>query len=266
MYKLPLGVDNFSELVRGGYLFCDKTAMLSEFLSKGPKITLITRPRRWGKMLNMSMLHHFFSPEVNGVCTSGLFDNLAISQIEEGKWVKSHQGQHPVMMISFKDIQADDFQGAYDGIYEVIFSLFGQFEYLLKSNGINSSQSFCFRSILDRSANEKQLKQSLKLLSTCLYRHHGKKVYILIDEYESPLNKAYGNRDYLARLVNFMRNLFSSCLKGNDALEKGVLTGILRVSKDSMLSGLNNLRRIPSYILVLIRKKFNVFFRSKMYR
>ena len=240
-YKLPLGVDNFHKLVTGGYLFCDKTAMLSEFLSKGDEVTLITRPRRWGKTLNMSMLHHFFAPEVNGISTASLFDDLAIGQIEGGKWVKEHQGQHPVIMVSFKDVHADNFQGAYDSIYLLLKKLYGSFEYLLKSDKLNSDERDEFYAILDRSANQQQLEQSLKLLSTCLYRHHGKRSYILIDEYDAPLNKAYGNPTYLNALVAFMRNLFSASLKGNNSLEKGVLTGILRVSKDSMLSGLNNL-------------------------
>ena len=240
-YKLPLGVDNFHKLVTGGYLFCDKTAMLSEFLSKGDEVTLITRPRRWGKTLNMSMLHHFFAPEVNGISTASLFDDLAIGQIEGGKWVKEHQGQHPVIMVSFKDVHADNFQGAYDSIYLLLKKLYGSFEYLLKSDKLNFDERDEFYAILDRSANQQQLEQSLKLLSTCLYRHHGKRSYILIDEYDAPLNKAYGNPTYLNALVAFMRNLFSASLKGNNSLEKGVLTGILRVSKDSMLSGLNNL-------------------------
>lgn len=104
MYKLPIGVDNFQELVQGDYLFCDKTDMISEFLNKGDKVTLITRPRRWGKTLNMSMLQHFFASEVNGVSTAGLFYDLAIGKLEGGKHVKQHQGKYPVIMISFKDV------------------------------------------------------------------------------------------------------------------------------------------------------------------
>ncbi|MBX9889906.1 MAG: ATP-binding protein [Amoebophilaceae bacterium] len=241
MYKVPIGVDNFRELVTGDYLFCDKKAMIAEFLSKGEKVTLITRPRRWGKTLNMSMLQYFLSAEVDRVPTVGVFDELAIAKIGGGEYLKTHQGKYPVIMLSFKDIDADDFEEAYEAIYELIFLLFGEFEYLLHSDKISSAQLSAFSSILDQSAGKKRLASSLKLLSQCLYKHHGQRVYILIDEYDTPLNKAYGNPVYLNALVKFMRNLFSAGLKGNNALERGLLTGILRVSKDSMLSGLNNL-------------------------
>ena len=239
--KVPIGVDSFRELVSGAYLFCDKTAMIAEFLGKGDKVTLLTRPRRWGKTLNMSMLYHFFASEVNGVPTAGLFDDLAIAQLEDGAYLKQHQGKHPVLMITFKDVKADDFQGAYTKIYKLIAALYGTFEYVLNSEKINSVQLRSFRAIIDQSADPGDLENSLKLLSQCLYQHHGQKVYILIDEYDTPLNKAYGNQSYLDAMISFIRNLFSAALKGNDALERGVLTGILRISKDSMLSGLNNL-------------------------
>ena len=241
MYKIPIGVDNFHELVTGGYLFCDKTAMIAEFLSKGEKVTLITRPRRWGKTLHMSMLQYFLSAEIDGVSTAGLFDDLSIAKLEEGQYLNTHQGKYPVIMLSFKDVKADSFQGAYKKIYKLISYLYGTFEYLLKSEKINSVQLKSFHSIIDKSADQQDLEYSLKLLSECLYQHHSQRVYILIDEYDTPLNQAYGNPAYLESLVGFMRNLFSEGLKGNHALARGLLTGILRVSKDSMLSGLNNL-------------------------
>ncbi|MBX9889689.1 MAG: AAA family ATPase [Amoebophilaceae bacterium] len=211
MYKIPIGVDNFHELVTGDYLFCDKTAMIAEFLNKGEKVTLITRPRRWGKTLNMSMLQHFLASEVNGVPTAGLFDDLAIAKLEEGKYLKTHQGKYPVILLSFKDVKADSFQGAYKKIYKLISYLYGTFEYLLNSEKINSVQLNSFHSIIDKSADQQDLEDSLKLLSECLYQHHGQMVYILIDEYDTPLNQAYGNPDYLDSLVGFMRNLFSVC-------------------------------------------------------
>ncbi|MBX9889968.1 MAG: ATP-binding protein [Amoebophilaceae bacterium] len=242
MYKVPIGVDNFHKLVTGGYLFCDKTAMIAEFLSKGEEVALITRPRRWGKTLNMSMLQHFLSAEVNGVSTAGLFDNLAIGKLEGGKYIHTHQGKYPVIMLSFKDVKADGFEGAMNLIYLLLKRQYGAFEYLLKSEQLNSDQKYEFSAILNRSANQGQLEYALKLLSECLYQHHGQRVYIFIDEYDTPLNQAYGHTAYLESLVGFMRNLFSAGLKGNDALERGLLTGILRVSKDSMLSGLNNLK------------------------
>jgi len=116
MYKIPIGVDNFHELVTGDYLFCDKTAMIAEFLNKGEKVTLITRPRRWGKTLNLSMLQHFLASEVNKLSTAGLFDDLTIGKLEGGKYLQTHQGKYPVIMLSFKDIKADSFEGAYNAI------------------------------------------------------------------------------------------------------------------------------------------------------
>ncbi|WP_419241714.1 AAA family ATPase [Cardinium endosymbiont of Nabis limbatus] len=243
MKKLPIGVDNFQELVQGDYLFCDKTAILAEFLGKGDKVTLIARPRRWGKTLNMSMLQHFFASEVNGVPTAGLFDDLSIGQLEGGRYIREHQGKHPVIMISFKDVHADRFEGAYNAVYEIISTLYSAHTYLLKSDKIHEVQITKLYTVLNKQANQQELESSLKLLSQCLYQHHGQKVYIFIDEYDTPLNKAYGNKAYLDAMVAFMRNLFSAALKGNTTLARGVLTGILRVSKDSMLSGLNNLER-----------------------
>ncbi|TSJ81375.1 MAG: AAA family ATPase [Candidatus Cardinium sp.] len=241
MKKLPIGVSNFHKLVSNDYLFCDKTNMIADFLEKGDEVTLITRPRRWGKTLNMSMLQHFFASEVNGVTTAGLFDDLAIGRLENGRYIREHQGKYPVIMISFKDVNADDFQGAYNAIYELILKVYSGYAYLLKSGKINEIQLERLHTILGKQANQQELKSSLELLSQCLYQHHGRKTYILIDEYDTSLNKAYGNKPYLNAMVAFMRNLFSTALKDNTTLEKGILTGILRVSKDSMLSGLNNL-------------------------
>ncbi|AWN82281.1 AAA family ATPase [Candidatus Cardinium hertigii] len=242
MYKLPIGVDNFQELIKGDYLFCDKTAMLAELLGKGDKVTLITRPRRWGKTLNMSMLQHFFASEVNGVSTAGLFDDLAIGKLDGGKYLGQYQGKHPVIMLSFKDINADSFQGAYNAVYELILKVYSSYTYVLHSDKINEIQLKKLHTLLNNQANQQQLESALELLSQCLYQYHGQKVYMLIDEYDTPLNKAYGNEAYVKAMVAFMRNLFSAALKGNATLEKGVLTGILRISKDSMLSGLNNLK------------------------
>ncbi|AXI24381.1 putative AAA-ATPase [Cardinium endosymbiont of Sogatella furcifera] len=240
--KLPIGVSNFQELIQGDYLFCDKTAMLGEFLSKGDKVTLITRPRRWGKTLNISMLQHFFASEVNGIRTAGLFDDLEIGRLEDGRYIREHQGKYPVIMLSFKDVNSDSFQGAYNAVYELILKVYSAYPYLFSSDKINELQVEQLYVIRKRQANQQKLESSLELLSQCLYQHHGKKVYILIDEYDTPLNKAYGNKEYLDAMVAFMRNLFSAALKDNATLERGVLTGILRVSKDSMLSGLNNLK------------------------
>ena len=182
-----------------------------------------------------------FSSEVNGISTASLFDDLAIGKLDGGKYVAKYQGKYPVIMLSFKDINSDSFKGSYNKINKQIAFLFSSFEYLLKSEKLNTVQLRTFKIILDQSADQEALEDSLKVLSECLYQHHGQKVYILIDEYDTPLNKIYRNEEYLRTMVAFMRNLFSAALKDNNYLKRGVLTGILRVSKDSMLSGLNNL-------------------------
>lgn len=241
MKKLPIGVDNFHKLVSNDYLFCDKTAMIADLLQNGEEVTLITRPRRWGKTLNMSMMQYFFSSEVNGVSTAGLFDDLEISKIDSGKYLAPYQGKYPVIMLSFKDVNADSFQGAYNAVYRLIIELYSVYAYLLTSDKINQIQLRQLDIILNNKANQQELESSLKLLSQCLYQHHSKKVYILIDEYDTPLNRSYGNEAYFKAMVPFMRNLFSAALKGNTILERGLLTGVLGISKDSMLSGFNNL-------------------------
>jgi len=236
--RVPVGIDNFRKLVDENYLFCDKTLIIKELIDRGNEVTLMVRPRRWGKTLNMSMLRHFFAPEVLGVPTKDLFNNLAIASIDAGRYMHS-QGQFSVIFISFKDIHANTFESAYQKICEQMSFLYGEFEVLKDSHKLTEPQRITFSNILKRTATKSEVENSLKILSQCLYRYFGKKVYILIDEYDTPLNSAYDK--YLVEITNFMRNLFSAALKGNEALERGVLTGILRVSKDSMLSGLNNL-------------------------
>ena len=162
MYKIPIGVDNFQELVTGGYLFCDKTAMIAEFFSKGEKVTLITRPRRWGKTLNMSMLQHFLASEVNGVNTAGLFDELAIAKVEEGKYLKIYQGKYPVIMLSFKDVKAGSFEGAYNAIYELIREIYDLFVYLLKSKNLTELQLEKFNGILKKKIRSTTIRSFFK--------------------------------------------------------------------------------------------------------
>ncbi len=236
--RVPVGIDNFRKLIDENYLFCDKSLMIKELIDRGNEVTLLIRPRRWGKTLNMSLLRHFFAPEVRGIKTKGLFDNLAIASVDAGRYMNS-QGQYSVIFISFKDIHADTFESAYQKICEQMSYLYGEFEELKDSPKLTEPQRISFNNILKRTASRSEIENSLKILSECFYMHLGKKVYILIDEYDTPINGAF--EKYLDEITNFMRNLFSAALKGNEALERGVLTGILRVSKDSMLSGLNNL-------------------------
>jgi Predicted AAA-ATPase/PD-(D/E)XK nuclease superfamily len=240
--KSPIGVDDFVELVskENNFLFVDKTLLIKELIDDGDKVSLIIRPRRWGKTLNMSMLRYFFAPTVKGVSTTGLFDDLAIAKEAEGFYLK-HQGRHPVVFISLKGVKQDSFESFYRKMIELIKEAYSEHEeVLLSGSRIIERKKGIYKNILNGDCNQEQLENALKFLSECLERHYGQKVIILIDEYDTPLNAAY-HYNYFDRAVNFFKNLLGAALKGNDSLHKGVLTGILRLSKNSMLSDINNL-------------------------
>lgn len=239
--NIPNGIDNYSELVdkNHNYLYVDKTEFIKAIIDDKTKVTLITRPRRWGKTLNMSMLHHFLSNEVSRISTKGLFDGLEIAKIDGGEYLKKHQGQYPVIFISFKDVKESSFDETLRKMKILIQDLYGEHRYLLNSTEIEEDEKSDFRRYLIKDVDKVELEESFKFLCKLLYRYHKKKGYILIDEYDTPLNSAH-DKDYFEELTEFMKNLLSSSLKGNNYLEKGVMTGILRISQNSMLSGLNN--------------------------
>ncbi len=253
--QIPVGVDNFEELVNKvrNYGFVDKTLLIKEIVDEYSKVLLITRPRRWGKSLNMSMLEHFFSEKVLGESTAHLFDDLAVAQVDNGAYM-AHQGKHPVISLSFKDAKRSNFSGAVEAISEIIEELYYRHEYLLESNRLSENIKKKFQFYLDGDISRKKIETSLLFLSQCLSKHYEKSIYILIDEYDTPLNYAY-HHDYVEEMAEFMKNLLSSSLKGNPHLEKGVMTGILRVSKDSMLSGLNNVK-----VFSLLHEKYAEYF------
>ncbi len=240
--QLPIGVDNFSKLVNpeNNYLFADKTLFIKEIIEDGSEAILITRPRRWGKTLNMSMLHHFLADEVFGQKTQGMFDSYVIAKEDGGRFIKEYQGKYPVIFVSFKDIKERDFAGAISKMKLLIQGLYAQHRELETSDKLDEADKAIFSKFRQDDPSTQELEESLKKLSELLHRHYGQPAYILIDEYDTPLNAAY-NR-YLDEMTGFMKNMFSAALKSNSALKKGVLTGILRISKDSMLSGLNNLQ------------------------
>src|SRR3990167_756219 len=239
---LQIGGGNFAELVQGDFLFVDKTALfISAVLTDPSKAIVITRPRRWGKSLNMSMLHHFLAAEVNGVKTQGLFDGLAISQIP-GHYIEKHQGQSPVIFLSFKDFKVSSFDLAVSAFEISVKKMFRAHKHLLDLPQApwDEEETALFTHYLHDALSEADIGSALEILSSLLYKHYGKKVYILIDEYDTPLNHAFVNSDFFESLSLLMRNFLSGGMKDNSCVEKGVMTGILRVSKDSMLSGLNN--------------------------
>jgi hypothetical protein len=242
--KAPIGVDNFATLIdkKRNYLFVDKTLMIKELIDSDETVSLILRPRRWGKSMNMSMLKYFFTPLVRGVSTSGMFDELAIAKEDDGRYIKEYQGKHPVITISFKDVKELTFEVAIGKIGILIYNVINEFADL--PNFFDNFQNLkeLYDNLLHEKASEQSLQESFKLLSECLYQYYNQKVVIIIDEYDAPLNASYSNPELFEQLVNFFKGFFGAAFKGNDALEKGVMTGILRLSKNNMLSDLNNLR------------------------
>lgn len=251
--KIEITHANFGDMVREHCLLVDKTLMIKDFLA-GKKVSLILRPRRFGKTLTMSMLQHFFCKEIAGEATSELFNDFAIAQLDKGKFLQQHQGQYPVISITFKDLKEPSFEATVNQLRNLIQEVYREHETLINSNKSAANKAM-FQQYLDGSADDEQLQAALKFLSEFLYKtHNKKKVIILIDEYDSPLTAAY-TYGYLESLSNFMRNFLSSALKDNQYLEKGLMTGILRVSKNQMLSELNNLE-----VYTLLNETYNQYF------
>jgi Predicted AAA-ATPase/PD-(D/E)XK nuclease superfamily len=238
--KLPIGYDNFGKIIENKLDFVDKSLFIQDILDdKATEVAVITRPRRFGKTFNLSMLHHFLAPNVQGKDTQGLFDQLKIAQA--GEEYLAHQGKYPVISLTFKDLKHDGFQTAYDKLYEVIINLYDDYTELFDSHQLTTNQKKFCEIILNRKASQAQLEISLQVLTECLFKHCGQKPYLLIDEYDTPLQAGYIN-NYYDKMVSLVRNLLSAALKSNPFLQKAVITGILRVAKESLFSGLNNLK------------------------
>jgi Predicted AAA-ATPase/PD-(D/E)XK nuclease superfamily len=239
--NLPIGYDNFRDVIDQKFTFVDKSLLIKEFLDdNGTQVALITRPRRFGKTLNLSMLHHFFAAEVHGKPTKGLFDKLKITQ--QGQQYMQHQGKYPVVALSFKDIKQNSFKDAFEKFSELFVNTYDEHNYLLNSEKITDTQKRFFESILKQETSQPQLENALRFLTECLFKYHdGVKPLLLIDEYDTPIQSGYSNKHY-DQIVGLMRGLFSAGLKSNPYLYRAMLTGILRVSKESLFSGLNNLK------------------------
>ncbi len=253
--KIHIGSSNFAELITENGVFVDKSLFIKDIIEDGSKVILITRPRRFGKTLNMSMLHHFFAAKIGFVETSGLFDHLAIAREDNGFYLKEYQGKYPVIFVSFKDLKARDYQTVTEQLSFLLQEVFATHRELLQSPHLDELDKLKFRSYLEMEIfSPSKIDVSLRFLSELLCKHHRQKVVILVDEYDTPLNAAYVE-NYIEDLTPLMRNLMSNTFKDNDALHKGVMTGILRVSKDSMLSGLNNLE-----VYTILDKKYREYF------
>lgn len=230
--KLTTGVDDFKELIEKSYTYVDKTLLIEDVIENSAKVKLITRPRRFGKTLNMSMLAHFFD---NSRDNRHLFKGLQI----EKRPCFEELGSRPVISLSFKELKADDFESFLILFASLMSQLFQKHDYLIES--LSEFDINVFRLIAGNQGEEAHLMGAISQLMQWLEQHHGKKVLLLIDEYDSPIDEAY-NSGYYEPVITFMRGTLGSALKGNPALHKGVLTGILRISKESIFSDLNNLR------------------------
>ena len=238
--RLPVGVDHFKKIRQQGFYYIDKTNLIKELITNWGEVNLFTRPRRFGKSLIMSMLQSFF--EIG--CDKTLFDGLNISRDKE--FCEEYMGKFPVISISLKGVEGADYEGACEALRYIIGSEALRFSYLLESPNLTEEDKALYRSIIkleDGRYNmaEGTLLTSLQILTKILEKHYGTKTMVLIDEYDVPLDKAFQN-GYYEQMVLLIRNLFSNVLKSNDSLYFAVLTGCLRISKESIFTGLNNLK------------------------
>lgn len=241
--KLPIGIENFKEIRTEGFYYIDKTGLIRELLKNWAKVNLFTRPRRFGKTLNMSMLKHFFEID----CDSTLFEGLAISK--EKALCEAYMGKFPVISISLKGVSGLTFEQARSMMCSVMGIEALRFQFLLESEKLSDSEKRIYEQMIEIDETGKEsfamsdatLMNSLKNLSILLEKHYGQKAVLLIDEYDVPLDKAMQN-GYYEEMVNFIRSLLGQALKTNDSLKFAVLTGCLRVSKESIFTGLNNFK------------------------
>jgi hypothetical protein len=231
--KLPVGIENFEEIRKEGFYYVDKTGLIRDLLNSWGKVNLFTRPRRFGKTLNMSMLKSFFEIGADGT----LFDGLAISR--ETALCEAYMGKFPVVFVSLKGVDGLTFEDAYIMLKTIIRTEASRHYYLKTSEKVSTENKQIFEEIL--SGKYEEMADSLRLLSQMLFQHYGQKAVLLIDEYDVPLDKAF-QHGYYREMVALIRSLFGQALKTNDFLQFAVMTGCLRVSKESIFTGLNNLK------------------------
>lgn len=243
--KLPIGIEDFKKIRTEGFYYVDKTGMITELLNNWGEINLFTRPRRFGKSLNMSMLKYFFSFG----CDPELFQGLAVA--EERELCEHYMGKFPVISITLKNAEAQNFKKAQALLCSIIGSEALRFQFLMDSERLSAEEKERYRRLIHTDADSLQefpmsddvLKGSLRTLSQLLCRHYGQKAILLIDEYDVPLDRAQQN-GYYDEMVDLIRSMFGQALKTNESLQFAVLTGCLRIAKESIFTGLNNLNVI----------------------
>ncbi|WP_270463122.1 AAA family ATPase [Faecalibacillus intestinalis] len=232
MKLIPTGIENFKTMIDKSAYYVDKTNLIVDVLNE--QVVLYTRPRRFGKTLNMSMLYYFFS--IKEKENAYLFDHLNISKNKEAL---KHQNKYPTILISLKEMKSSSFKAQIISFSNIIYELLEKNLEILSSAQLTDTTKKKLNSLHDETTSIEDLKFSLRVISNALYTHYHQKVIVLIDEYDVPLQSAYQN-NYYDEMVDFLRSVFSSALKTNDALEKGIMTGCLRISKESIFTGLNN--------------------------
>ena len=237
-YKpIPIGVEDFKRLIDDDYYFIDKTLLIKNLIDQKGMVNLFTRPRRFGKTLNMSMIRRFFEKTVED--NSYLFDGLKISKA--GEKYRQYMGKYPVISISLKGMKQPTWEESFLQFKNIVISEFERYDYLLSADNLKPRKRKIFESIYNDTAENSVYSTALKLLSDCLFENYNQKIIVLIDEYDVPLENAYFNGFY-DKMIDLIRSVFESVLKTNDSLEFAVLTGCLRISKESIFTGLNNLK------------------------
>ena len=243
---IPIGIENFEDIIKDNYYYVDKSMLIEDILVNRAAVTLFTRPRRFGKTLNMSMIKYFFD-ERNKDENRKLFEGLKIFGSEYMK----EQGKYPVIFVSLKDLRADTWEMCLLEIKKLISKIYREFQYITEK--MNEDDKEIYDSIKNRK-NDMDLNTSIELLSEYLFEYYGERVIILIDEYDAPIINAF-DKGYYNEAINFFQVFYSSALKTNDSLKYGILTGITRIIKEGIFSGLNNLK-----VDTILNKKFSEYF------
>lgn len=236
---LAIGVQDFADLIQKKYFYIDKTSFIKEWWERGDSVTLITRPRRFGKTLNMSMVERFFSADYRD--QGELFEGLSIWEEEKYREI---QGTYPVISLSFASVKEKDYKTTRKKICQLITNLYSKYDFLLESGKLQKSGIDYFKRVSE-DMDDSDATLALYQLSDYLYRYYGRKVIILLDEYDTPMQEAYIN-GYWEELAGFTRSLFNATFKSNPCLERAIMTGITRVSKESIFSDLNNLKVVTT--------------------
>ena len=246
--KLPVGIEDFEEMRKQDFYYVDKTGLIVDLLAGWGKVNLFTRPRRFGKTLNMSMLKCFFEIGTD----KSLFDGLAVSK--EKELCEKYMGKYPMVFVSLKDVDGLTFEDAYDMLREIIRKECVRLQFLMNSDALTDAEKEPMKRLLGNRPERVDIKNSLALLCALLEKHCGQKPILLIDEYDVPLDKAYYH-GYYPQMIDLIRAMFQAALKTNSSLFFAVLTGCLRVSKESIFTGLNNLK-----VCSISDVKFDEFF------